>query len=279
MKQLGNRCRPASLFRKMGCACLAVALTLVTHRASAADTSPVCTHMVASGNPEFPPYLWRDPNDATRLIGANADFIQLLAKELGITIETKYIGPWGRVQEETKLGHEDLIVGVFLTLPRLDYMDYVYPPFRVTPSDIWTQDTAHLNYKSWADLRGLVGVTVIHNSFGQDFDSYAKTSLKIVTVPSLEQALKMLQMSRVNYLIYEEAPVQAYIAKMNLRGLTQIARPISQENLFLTISHKSACNTDVMRALLAKAAYKLNKDNVMDDLVRKNIALWRQQTK
>jgi len=190
MKQLGQHCHRAGLLRKIGGVCLVVALGFFMHRAHAADTSGVCTHMVASGNPEFPPYLWRDPNDATRLIGANADFIQLLAKELGITIETKYIGPWGRVQEETKLGHEDLIVGVFLTLPRLDYMDYVYPPFRITPSVIWTRDTAHLNYKTWSDLRGLVGVTVIHNSFGEDFDSYAKASLKIVTVPSLEQGIE-----------------------------------------------------------------------------------------
>jgi len=247
--------------------------------ALAADNGALCSHMIASGNPEYPPYLWRDPGNDTRLIGANADFMQLVAKELGITIEVRYVGPWGRVQEETRLGHEDLIAGAFFTLPRLDYMDYVYPAFRETRSVIWTRDTAHLDYKNWPDLRGLQGVTVINNSFGEDFDRYAKTSLKINTVPSLEQGLKMLQVSRVNYLIYEEAPGQAYIAKMNIGGLKQVPVPISNESLFLTLSHESACNTAAMRGLLAKAVYKLTKQNVMDDLVRKNIDLWRKQSK
>lgn len=244
-----------------------------------AGPSATCTHMVATGNPEYPPYLWRDPADNSRLIGANADFVQLVAKEVGIPIEVKYAGPWGRVQEEIKLGHEDLIAGAFFTLPRLEYMDYLYPAFRDTRSVIWTRSNADLNYKKWSDLRGLQGVTVINNSFGEDFDRYAQHALKIESVPSLEQALKMLEVSRVNYLIYEEAPGLAYIARMNIAGLQQMSVPISNESLFLTLSHASPCNTGAMRGMLARAVYKLTKQNVMDELVRKNIELWRQQSK
>lgn len=256
-----------------------VLLGLLCCGAAAAPAAGVCTHMVATGNPEYPPYLWRDPNDNTRLIGANADFIQLIAKELGISIEMKYVGSWARVQEEIKLGHDDLIAGAFLTLPRLDYMDYIYPAFRETRSVIWTRSDARLHYRLWPDLRGLTGVTVINNSFGEDFDRYAKASLKIDTVPSIEQALKMLQLSRVDYLIYEEAPGLAYIARMNLSGLKQMPVPISNESLYLTLSHASPCNTGAMRGLLAQAVYKLTKQNVMDGLVRKNIQLWRLQSK
>jgi polar amino acid transport system substrate-binding protein len=238
-----------------------------------------CKHMVATGNPEYPPFLWRDPADENKLVGANADLMQMLSKEIGVPVEMRYAGPWGRVQEEVKLGHADLIAGAFYTVPRLDYMDYIYPAIRETRTVIWTRDNYALPYKKWSDLVGRHGVTVINNSFGEEFDRYAKESLKISTVPSLEQALKMLSMSRTDYLIYEEDPGLAYAAKMNVSGLKTITPAITNENLFLTMSYKSPCNTGEMRGKLAKAMYKLTRQNVMGKLIETNIQLWRKQTK
>ncbi|MEN9398164.1 MAG: hypothetical protein RLZ81_2694, partial [Pseudomonadota bacterium] len=81
---------------------LCLALSILAPGASTA--AEPCKHLVVTGNPEYPPYLWRDPSDETRLIGANADLMQLVAKELGITVEMRYGGPWGRVQEEVRAG-------------------------------------------------------------------------------------------------------------------------------------------------------------------------------
>jgi polar amino acid transport system substrate-binding protein len=234
-----------------------------------------CRQLIATGNPEYPPYLWRDPTDSQRLIGADADLMQLLAKEIGIPIEVRYVGSWARVQEETRLGRVDLIAGAFFTVPRLDYMDYFYPPFQETRSLIWTRRDAGFPYKKWSDLRGHAGVTVINNSFGEDFDKFAKKSLNIGTVPSLEQAFKMLQLGRVDYLIYEENPGLAYIAKFDIAGLAPVYPQISNESLYVTLSHKSPCNTGEVRALIGKAIYKLVRRNVMKKMIDANIQLWR----
>lgn len=252
-------------------------LLLTTAFSSTARANESCKSLIATGNPEYPPYLWRDPEDENRLIGANAEWMQLLAKEIGIPIDIKYVGPWGRVQEEAKLGRVDLLAGAFFTLPRLEYMDYFYPAFRETRTVIWTRNNFNLPYKKWSDLAGKQGVTVINNSFGEDFDRYAKESLKISMVPSLEQALKMLSLSRADYLIYEEDPGLAYVAKLNISGLKTVTPPITNENLYLTLSHKSACNTPEMRGRIAKAVYKLDKQNVMNKLIAANIQLWRKQ--
>lgn len=244
---------------------------------SSAYSAESCKSLVATGNPEYPPYLWRDPEDENHLIGANADLMQLLAKELGVSIEVKYFGPWGRVQEEAKLGRVDLLAGAFFTLPRLDYMDYFYPAFRETRTVIWTRAGNSFPYKKWSDLTGKHGVTVINNSFGEEFDRYAKESLKITMVASLEQALKMLTLSRADYLIYEEDPGLAYMAKMNISGLKTATTSITNENLYLTLSHRSPCNTPEMRGRIAKAIYKLDKQNLMNKLITSNIQLWRKQ--
>src|SRR3989344_2107320 len=76
--------------------------------------------LVERGTPDSPPYLWRDPQNPQQLIGANADLLQHLAKELGVVVDIIYTGPWSRAQDEVRTGRVDLIAGAFLTLPRLE---------------------------------------------------------------------------------------------------------------------------------------------------------------
>lgn len=248
--------------------------------ASAAPAAEGCTQLAASGNPEYPPYLWRDPDNDSRLIGANAELMQWLAKEIGVPIKVQYSGPWGRVQEETRLGHLDLIAGAFFTLPRTEYMDYFHPAFQETRSVIWTRgDNNTLKFRRWPDLVGLQGVTVINNSFGEEFDRYAKEKLRINQVASLEQAIQILQNQRADYLVYEDFPGQAFLARRNIGDVKMLAEPVARENLYLTLSHRSSCNTPAMRGRIARALYKLGRDkSVMAGFIDRAIQLWRKQT-
>jgi polar amino acid transport system substrate-binding protein len=243
---------------------------------TAAQTAP-CKALVATGNPEYSPYLWRDPTDDTRLIGANADLMQLLSKEIGLPIAVKYVGSWARVQEQAKSGRVDLIAGAFFTLPRLEYMDYFHPAFRSTRTVIWTPAKNSFPYKTWSDLKGRKGLTVINNSFGEAFDRYAKEFLQIDEVSQLEQAFRMLGVGRAQYIVYEEDPGLALAAKLNYTELKTSSVAVSNEGLHLTLSHLSPCNTGELRGRIAKALHKLTKDNVMKQLVETNIQRWRQQ--
>ena len=65
--------------------------------ASAPSGTPLCRQLVASGNPQYPPYLWREAEGRDRLVGANTEMLAWLSKELGLPIEARYVGPWGRV--------------------------------------------------------------------------------------------------------------------------------------------------------------------------------------
>ena len=226
------------------------------------------------------PYLWRDPDNEGRLIGANAELMQWLSKEIGVPIDVQYSGPWGRVQEETRLGHLDLIAGAFFTLPRTEYMDYFHPAFHETRSVIWTRgDNNALKFRRWSDLVGLQGVTVINNSFGEEFDRYAKDKLRINQVASLEQAIQIVQNSRADYLVYEDSPGQAFLARRNIADVKMLGDPVARENLYLTMSHRSACNTPEIRGRIARALYKLGRDKaMMAGFVERALQLWRKQT-
>ena len=258
-----SRCWPALLL---------VALLGLSPAADAA-----CTRLVASGNPEYPPFLWQDPNNDSKLIGTNAELMQMVSREIGIPIEVRYVGPWGRVQESARNGRIDLIAGAFLTQPRLSYLRYLQPVIRDTQTLIWTRQQHPLQYQRWEDLQGKEGITVVNNSFGQAFDQFAAANLKLQQVGSVKNALQMLSLGRVDYLIYEDAPGLAYAASLNVKGLRASTVPVSREKLYLTMALASACNNEQLAERLSRAMRKFSEERVMDALVEKYLRVWQAQ--
>ncbi|MGY4532694.1 polar amino acid transport system substrate-binding protein [Pseudomonas sp. TE3786] len=237
-----------------------------------------CERLVATGNPEYPPYLWRDPANPKHLIGANADLLKQLASELGLTIEIIYTGPWSRAQEEVRTGRVDMIAGAFLTLPRLESMDYIHPAFLETASVVWVKRGKGFPYTHWDDLRLHTGGTLVNNSFGQAFDHYAKDNLNLETVPTLTQAYQKLLLERTDYVLYERYPGLALAETLGMTAdLEALEPPISSEGLYLTLSFNSACNEPWLRGQLAKKMTELAASGVPEALLQRNLKLWKEQ--
>ncbi|MCG4455663.1 transporter substrate-binding domain-containing protein [Pseudomonas sp. MMS21-TM103] len=237
-----------------------------------------CERLVATGNPEYPPYLWRDPQNPQQLIGANADLLKHLAKELDLVIDVIYTGPWSRAQDEVRTGRVDLIAGAFLTLPRLETMDYVHPAFFFTPSVVWVRKGAEFPYASWADLHDRTGGTLVNNSFGQLFDTYAKANLTLEGVSSLTQAFQKLMLGRTDYVLYERFPGLALAETLSMEDdLLVLDPPISSEGLYLTLSHNSACNDSRLRGQLAIKMTELVAAGLPETLLQRNLMRWKEQ--
>jgi len=237
-----------------------------------------CERLVATGNPEYPPYLWRDPQSPQHLIGANADLLKHLAKELGVAVEILYTGPWSRAQEEARTGRVDLLAGAFLTLPRLEVMDYVHPAFYFTPNVVWVHRGAEFPYAGWEDLRGRTGDTLVNNSFGQQFDSFAKDNLTLEGVSSLTQAFQKLLLGRTDYVLYERYPGQALAETLGMQDdLLVLDPPISSEGLYLTLSHNSACNEPWLRGMLAQKMTEAVAAGLPDIWLQRNLQRWKEQ--
>lgn len=254
------------------------ALLLLILLPAMASAAGKCERLVATGNPEYPPYLWRDPQSPEHLIGANADLLTHIGEQLGVKIEVIYTGPWSRAQDEVRTGRVDLLAGAFLTLPRLESMDYVHPAFFLTPSVVWVRKDKGFPYAGWDDLRGRTGGTLVNNSFGQQFDSFAKANLSLENVPSLTQAFRKLLLGRTDYVLYERYPGVAVAETLGmLADLEILDPPISSEGLYLTLSHDSACNEPWLRGQLAKKMTELTAAGLPETLLQRNLERWKTQ--
>lgn len=237
-----------------------------------------CERLVATGNPEYPPYLWRDPQSPKHLIGANADLLKLIGEQLGVKIDIIYTGPWSRAQDEVRTGRVDMLAGAFLTLPRLEVMDYVHPAFFNTPNVVWVRKGEGFPYSGWEDLRGRTGGILVNNSFGQQFDSFAKANLDLEQVPSLVQAFQKLLLGRTDYVINERYPGMALAGVQGMANNLETLEPaVSSEGLYLTLSHDSACNDPWLRGQLAKKMTELTAAGLPETLLQRNLELWKTQ--
>lgn len=247
---------------------------LLVPLAAAADEP--CRRLTATGNPEYPPYLWRDPQNPQQLIGVNTDLLKYLGKQLGLEIEVVYSGPWSRAQEEVRTGRIDLMAGYFLTSARQQQMDFVAPPFLYTPSVVWVRQGNAFVYQQWADLKGRKGGTLVNNSHGQQFDDYAKANLTLEAVPSARQAFEKLMHKRSDYVVYEQYPGMALVRTLGIAGLVQVlAPPISSEGLYLAMSRESPCNQPQLREALAREMEKIVAGSLPEQLLQENLERWQ----
>ncbi|QXI36537.1 substrate-binding periplasmic protein [Pseudomonas xantholysinigenes] len=237
-----------------------------------------CQHLTATGNPEYPPYLWRDPENPRQLIGANADLLKHLAKALGLVVDVVYVGPWSRAQEEVNTGRVDLLAGYFRTNARELVTDFISPPFLYTSSVAWVRKGEGFTYNDWSDLKGRRGGTLVNNSHGQAFDDYARAQLNLEAVPSASQAFQKLLLRRSDYVVFEQYPGLALARTLDKdEALDILDPPISSEGLYLALSRKSGCNVPALREKLARKMSELVAGPLPGQLVEQNLERWRRQ--
>lgn len=256
-----------------------IALVVASQFVSTAR-SEFCDRLLVTGNPEYPPFLWRDQEDPNRLIGAAVDLLKEVVSPRKITVDAQYVGPWSRAQVEARIGNIDMLAGAFITEERQTYMDYVKPEMMAMSNVIFVRKGQSFPLQDWSDLEGKLGDTLINNSFGQAFDSFAEKNLKIEEVRSIDSAFDRLILGKTDYVIYEE--FQGY-AIGETRGFAEkiehLDNPISSEGLYFTVSRKSKCNSEAFRKFLDERMQQLVREGRPEKLTEEAMELWREKSR
>ncbi len=257
--------------------CFLGLVSMVSISSVSADeiTDSSCSALTATGNSEYPPFLWRDATHVRALHGVNRIIIDELSQRINIPIELMHVGPWSRAQTEVRNGRVDLMAGAFFTNERADYMDYFNPVMLHTSSVVWQHKAKPFRFERKEDLEPKWGVTVINNSFGQEFDQYAQNNLNILAVASVSQALHMLANNRVDYVLYEKDPALAYANKLELTDVIAPVQPyVSREGLYLTLSKRSPCNNAEIKRKIAASLQAMKQEGFMTQALSKGIQEW-----
>lgn len=261
----------------MGTGALAALLALAPLQVSLA-AGGMCERIVVTGNADYPPLLWVNPEDPGRLTGAAVELLEKALEPSGIHVDALYTGNWQKAQQEVRSGRVDMLAGSFLTPERFDEVDYVYPPYMEIPSVVFVRRGEAFPYSGWDDLRGKRGSALESSSFGAAFDAYAADHLSMAAMSGIEQAFEQLLGGKVDYLIHERHQGMALAAERNiLDHLDMLEGSLINEQLYYSISHHSACNSPALRGALARGMYQMVRQGEPRRLLDKYRDKWAAQ--
>lgn len=225
---------------------------------SAQAATGLCERIVVTGNPDYPPILWADPENADRLVGAAVELLESALAHTEVKVEFINAGSLTNAQDEVRSGRMDMLASAFLTPERLGYMDYVYPAYVEVPSVIFVRRGQSFPYNGWDDLRGRNGSTLANNSFGAAFDTYAKDHLTLERTNSIDQSFRRLLGGQADYVVYERFQGLALAEQQGFAEEIDILEgSLINERVHFTLSHNSACNSAALRSALAIGMHRM----------------------
>lgn len=254
---------------------LLLGLTLLPSLAFAAGK---CERLVITGSPDAPPLLWRDPQDPTHLIGATADVLQQVGKDLGLKIDLLYGGKRSLALDEARSGRMDILADAPLNLGELDNFDYIHPALMQTDYLVWTRKDSPLAYTTAADLHGHKGVVSERARLSAEFETFAGQQLNLQRLPNLTPAFQKLLLGEVDYVLAGRYSGMAMAQTLGMSNdLVAHEVPVDQPGLYLAISHNSACNDPWLRGQLTKKMTELPASGVAQAALQRNLERWKAQ--
>ncbi|WP_095078838.1 ABC transporter substrate-binding protein [Pseudomonas sp. Irchel s3h17] len=239
-----------------------------------------CERLVVTGSPDAPPYLWQDPQDPAHLIGSNADLLQQVAGELGLTVELRYAGKRSQALEEVRSGRIDMLADASLMTQQLESLDYIHPALAGNDYLVWTRIGSTLDYTEAKDLSGHTGAMSQQARLTQAFEAFARSQLTLVSTPNLTQAFQKLVLGEVEYVLAGRYAGMAMAQTLSIANDVQAdPQPIDKPGLFLAISHNSACNDPWLRGQLAKKMTELPASGLTEAVLQRNLERWKAHLK
>jgi len=253
------------------------ALLLATPFAANAAAAK-CDRLIATGGANNPPFLWRDPQNPKRLVGANADLLKQITDSLGLKLELLYTGNAEKALEEVRSGRVDLLADAVIDVQQLAYLDFIHPPIADLQTSAWVRNEPGFLYSSRDELAGHSGTYVATTRFGSEFRTYADKHLRLRTAPSLAEAVQGLLAGKSDYVLHERYNVIAQAGRQGwLDNIQRLEPPVSRRGMHFAVAHDSACNGPWLRGQLAIKMTELRAAGVPQQLLVDNLGRWKQQ--
>ncbi|POD79133.1 ABC transporter substrate-binding protein [Pseudomonas syringae group genomosp. 3] len=237
-----------------------------------------CERLIVTGSPDAPPYLWRDPQDPKRLMGANADLLTQAAGELGIKLEVLYGGKRSQALEEVRTGRMDLLADAPMNTAQLESLDYIHPPIVQNDIMVWTRRDHAVPFNAISELHGHPGAISEKTRLTPSFEALTRQHLTLERMSGLTPAFQKLALGEVDYVLAGRYAGMVMVQTLSLSAdLIAQPLPVDTPGLYLALSFNSACNDPWLRGQLAKKMAESAASGLAGDVIRHNLELWKAQ--
>ena len=252
---------------------LASALALLANSCTTQEEKlpPKPKFAMVSGSPSAPPSCWLEDGE---LKGAGVDCAKIVLSAIEIEPRVNYEGSWDMVLQKAKDGRIDMVLGVFKTSAREEFLTFSIP-YAAVPVSVCVRKGAVFPFNRWDDLKGRKGLIGIGESCGEDFDAFAKESLDVSYKP-LKDCFQELVAGKADYLVvdYQTGMIAAWQcgASDSLRFLDV---PVTTQYYHMAIAKTSRFLEDLPR--INQRLKSMKVEDTPERLIAKYTIYWRNR--
>lgn len=237
-----------------------------------------CERLVATGSPDNPPYVWQDPRHPGRLIGADVDLLEQIARDLGVTVQVRSSGTREQAIEEARSGRLDLLLDLPLEAAHLTAFDYLHPALHVDDYLVWTRHDAAIAYTSLAQLQPLHGGLVEVARLPEAGQPLSEAGLDLERAQTPVEAFQRLALGQLDYVIAQRFVGLETVQRLGLStDVIASGVPAQRVERYLAVSHNSACNDAWLRGELARRLFDGAAEQARQQALQRNLQRWQTQ--
>ncbi len=227
---------------------------------------------IISSNPSSPPMSWLEDGS---LHGTGPDCAKIAISSLEIAPVVRYEGDWSQVLDKARTGEIDVVSALFKTAERETYLVFSIP-YATVPVSVCVKSGGKFPFSRLEDLKGRKGLVGTGESYGEDFDRYAREELKIGQAP-LKECLAAVASGKADYLVVNlnAGMISAYESGLS-DALEFLETPVSTQNYHMAISKRSKHAGCIDKLNLKLTEMKI--DGAPERLTAKYLILWRNRS-
>lgn len=172
--------------------------------------------------------------------GASIDIMKEIGKKQGFRVKVMGDIPWKRQLAMVKSGQLDVIGGIYYTSERARIYKYT-DAFMTDEARVFVKKGKEFSFKDFSDLKGKTGGRPSGGSYGEKFDKYAASNLKMEKFEGKDSLVKMLLAGRVDYLVFAYWDMNSYLKEKGYSSQVKVLpKAITKNNVHFIFSKKSA---------------------------------------
>lgn len=220
--------------------------------------------LIASGHPEWPPVMYKKGKN---IVGAGPELVQKILNDLGIKVKISYSGSWENVLSKAEAGKIDLVVAAYKTKEREKHFVYS-DSYTIDPVAVFVPADKTFKFTTLSDLAKKSGVGMIGDSYGQKFDAYSVSHLKLRRVQTVSQGFDLIANHKADYFLNSLYAGKLEIKKNQISKITHLPKHLSEQKFYIMISKKSPYQKYMPAINRLIRHYK--KNGTVDQLITKH---------
>ncbi len=193
--------------------------------------------VIVSGHPEYAPFMWRE---GEKIVGVGIEAVEMIFHDLGLEVESQYVGPWKRMLFSLETGKVDVLCAGYVTAERQQYAEFTTEPLSDDPTAIFVWHANVFPFETWDDLKGKRFGELLGESQGEEFDAWRKKNATVEEVPTRLMNFKKLEANRIDAFVTGLYGGILHVKKEGYEGkIIPLETPLRTEYVYIAVSKKS----------------------------------------